>query len=64
MLYRHEVIKLMSDYIEQMNTQIAKQQGASDQEIEKVLGQARPQLDYVNGMLYDMLVENGVVVKQ
>jgi hypothetical protein len=55
---------MMSDYIEQMNTQMAKQQGASDQEIEKVLGQARPQLDYVNGLLYDMLVENGVVVKQ
>jgi hypothetical protein len=54
----------MSDYIEQMNTHMAKQQGMPDNEIEKVLGQARPQLDYVNGMLYDMLVENGVVVKQ
>ncbi len=64
MLYRHEVIKMMSDYIEQMNVQMAKQQGMPDSEIEKVLGQARPQLDFVNGMLYDMLVENGVVVKQ
>lgn len=55
---------MMSDYIEQMNVQMAKQQGMPDSEIEKVLGQARPQLDFVNGMLYDMLVENGVVVKQ
>lgn len=64
MLYRHEVIKMMSDYIEQMNIQIAKQQNISDNEIEKVIGQARPQLDYVNGMLYDMLVQNGVIIKQ
>jgi transcriptional/translational regulatory protein YebC/TACO1 len=64
MLYRHEVIKMMSDMIEEMNTQMAKQQGMPDSEIERVLGQARPQLDYVNGMLYDLLVQNGVIVKQ
>ncbi len=64
MLYRHEVIKMMSDMIEEMNTQMARQQNMPDSEIERVLGQARPQLDYVNGMLYDLLVQNGVIVKQ
>lgn len=64
MLYRHEVIKMMSDMIEEMNVQMAKQQGMPDSEIEKVLGQARPQLDFVNGMLYDLLVQNGVIIKQ
>lgn len=63
MLYRHEVIKMMSDMIEEMNKQIAKQQNMPESEIEKVIGQSRPQLDYVNGMLYDMLVQNGVIVK-
>ena len=55
---------MMSDMIEEMNTQMAKQQGMPDSEIEKVLGQARPQLDFVNGMLYDLLVQNGVIIKQ
>ncbi len=64
MLYRHKVIKMMSDMIEEMNTQMARQQNMPDSEIERVLGQARPQLDYVNGMLYDLLVQNGVIVKQ
>lgn len=59
---RADVVKLMSDYIDQMNTNMARAHGLSEEEITKTLSEHRPSLDNVNGLLYDLLVENGLII--
>jgi hypothetical protein len=60
-MYRDEVVKLMSDTIDNMNRQGAQNSGSSSDEIEKFIAAGRPQLDFVNGMLYDLLKNEGVI---
>lgn len=58
---RQEVVDLMTNAIENMNRQMAVQQNAPSDQVEQAISQQKPQLMFVNGMLYDLLVENGVV---
>lgn len=59
---RAEVVKLMSDFVDNMNRDAARQQGLQEAEIERTLAEFRPSLDSVNGMLYDLLVDNGLII--
>jgi hypothetical protein len=64
MLMRQEVVDLMTNAIENMNRQMAIQQNAPSDQVEQAISQQKPQLMYVNGMLYDLLVENGIIVNR
>lgn len=60
-MYRDEVVKLMSDSIDNMNRQGAQQSGLGEGEIEEFIATGRAQLDFVNGMLYDLLKNEGII---
>jgi hypothetical protein len=60
-MLRDEVVQLMTEAIDNMNRQMAIQQNAPSDQVEQALSQQRPQLMYVNGMLYDLLVEHGLI---
>lgn len=64
MLMRQEVVDLMTNAIENMNRQMAIQQNAPSDQVEQAISQQKPQLMFVNGMLYDLLVEHGVIVNR
>ena len=63
MLMRQEVVDIMTNAIENMNRQMAVQQNVPSDQVEQAISQGKPQLMYVNGMLYDLLVDNGVICK-
>lgn len=60
-MYKDEAVKLMSDYIDAMNRQLAAQANMPADQLEQAITQGRPQLDHVNGLLYDLLKENGLL---
>ncbi len=60
-MYREEVVKIMSDSIDNMNRNLAQQHGMPADTVEQQIKEARPQLDHVNGMLYDLLKEYGII---
>lgn len=60
-MFREEAVRLMSDMIDDFNRQQAAQNGIPMDQIEQYIQQGRPQMDLVNGMLYDMLKSNGVI---
>jgi len=60
-MYRDEVVKLMSDTIDNMNRQGAQNSGLNSDEVEQFISAGRSQLDFVNGMLYDLLKNEGVI---
>jgi hypothetical protein len=52
----------MTAYIENMNREMAISHGMDPTQIEIVLNQAKSDLQRVNGQLFDLLVERGVIV--
>jgi DNA modification methylase len=58
---REQVVGLMTDFINHMNTERAIQAGMGSEEIKVAIEQSRAELDYVNGLVYDLLVQNGVI---
>ena len=62
MMTKADVVKLMSNAIDDMNRNIGEGQGVPSEQIQEQLILMRPQLDHVNGMLYDLLVEYGLIV--
>jgi hypothetical protein len=61
-MYRDEVVKLMTDTIDEFNRYQAVQNNIPSDQIEEYIVQAREQLEFVNGMLYDVLKNNGVII--
>jgi hypothetical protein len=61
MLLRDEVVQLMSDHIDNMNRAMAQQHNVPQDQVEQQLSQQRPQMMYVNGLLFDLLVEHGYI---
>jgi hypothetical protein len=61
-MYRDEAVKLMTDTINEFNRYQASQNGVAQEQIEEFITQSKEQLDFVNGMLYDILKENGAIV--
>ena len=60
-MYRDEVIKLMTDSIDNFNRLQGQMNNINEAEIEEYIKQGRQQMEFVNGMLYDLLVDNGVI---
>lgn len=60
-MYRDEAIQLMTDTINSFNRSMAAQQGMPSEQVESFIEQGQQQLMYVNGMLYDVLKDNGVI---
>jgi hypothetical protein len=61
MFYRDDVVKMMSDYINKMNLEILQGMGTPDSDANAAIEQMQPELNRVNGLLYDLLKENGVI---
>lgn len=61
-MYRDEVVKIMTDTIDNFNRQQAEVHGMPADQIEEYIKQGRQQMEFVNGMLYDVLKENGVIL--
>jgi DNA modification methylase len=60
-LRRSEVIDLMTDTINKMNMKMMQDMNTPYEQIMGYIEQSTPDLDRVNGILFDMLVEHGVV---
>lgn len=60
-MYRDEAIKLMTNTIDDFNRQQGDLNGIPREQIEAYIEQCKDQMDFVNGMLYDVLKENGVI---
>lgn len=58
---KQEVVKLMTDYINNMNRGLAMQANMPQEKIEEALRSSTPQLVEVNGRLYDLLSAHGVI---
>lgn len=61
-MYRDEVVKLMTDAIDNFNRLQGQMNSIPEEQIEEYIKQGRQQMEFVNGMLYDLLVDNGVIV--
>lgn len=61
-MYRDEAIQLMCNTIDEFNRFNASAQGITSEQIEEFITSGRAQLEYVNGLLYDTLKNNGVIV--
>ena len=61
MFYRDDVVKMMSDYINKMNLEILQGMGTAESDASTAIEQMQPELNRVNGLLYDLLKENGVI---
>lgn len=60
-MYRDEAVKLMTDTIDEFNRYQAAQNNVPSDQIEEYIKAGRQQMEFVNGMLYDVLKENGVI---
>ena len=60
-LKRKEVIDLMTKEIIDMNIKLAGTQVVPNEQIQEYIKQATPELNRVNGILFDMLVQRGVI---
>ena len=60
-MFRDEVVKLMTDTIDNFNRYQGQMNNIQEDQIEEYIKQGREQMEFVNGMLYDLLAENGVI---
>lgn len=60
-MYRQEVIELMTNAINDMNRKRGMEAGLRADEIEQAIGMMSNELNNVNALLYDLLVDNGVI---
>lgn len=61
MFYKDDVVKMMTDYINKMNREILQGLGTPDADANTAIEQMQPELTRVNGLLFDLLKENGVI---
>ena len=60
-MYREEVVKLMSDTIDNYNRFNALSNNIPTDQMEDFIRQGRDQMEFVNGMIYDTLKEYGII---
>ena len=60
-MYKDEVVALMTDYINKMNRTRAEEMLVPSEQIDEMELQSTPEFNRVNGEIYDMLVDNGVI---
>lgn len=58
---RDEVIELMTNFVNKMNREMGYQHNIPSDMLEQQIAAQKDQLDYVNGMLFDILLENGYI---
>ena len=58
---KEQVVELMTETIVNLNIGLAKQKEMPQDEIDKMAEMSRPQFRVVNGILYDVLKENGAL---
>ena len=58
---KEQVVELMTETIVNLNIGLAKQKEMPQDEIDKMAEISRPQFRIVNGILYDVLKENGAL---
>ena len=56
---KEQVVELMTETIVNLNIGLAKQKEMTQDEIDQMAEISRPQFRVVNGILYDVLKENG-----
>jgi hypothetical protein len=61
MFYRDEVVEMMTNHINTMNRNVLFRLDMPEEQINETLAQMQDELNRVNGELYDMLKENGVI---
>lgn len=57
---KDEIIAVMTDTINKMNREQAWQNGVPSDQVEQVISQMQPELNRVNGIVYDKLAELGL----
>jgi hypothetical protein len=60
-MYRQEVIELMTNTINDMNRKRGTEAGLREEEVNQAINMMIPELNNVNALLYDLLVENGII---
>ena len=60
---REEVVTLMCNTVDEFNRYNATQNNFSAEQIEEFILAGRESMEFVNGMLYDVLRENGVIAE-
>lgn len=58
---KDQVIRLMTDFINEMNRTAGYSTGMPIQQVEDFISSSTPELMRVNGLLYDLLVEHSVI---
>lgn len=61
MLYKNEVVKIMTDTINDMNRQMGQMYNVPSAQIEEMIEKSTDELNRVNGLLYDKLKEVGII---
>lgn len=60
-MYRDEVVEIMTNYLNNMNRKHAEDMLVPIEQIEEMEQGTTPDFNRVNGELYDLLVEYGVI---
>ncbi len=58
---KEQVVELMTETIINLNIGLAKQKEMPEDQIDQMVEISRPQFRVVNGILYDVLKENGAL---
>jgi hypothetical protein len=58
---KEEAVTLMTKAINDMNAEKAEEHGVPAAEVQQMIWQDTPELNRVNGMLFDVLYENGYI---
>jgi hypothetical protein len=58
---KEQVVDLMTDTVINLNKTIAAEQNVPDEAIDEFIKLQMPQFKYVNGLLYDLLDNNGII---
>jgi hypothetical protein len=60
-MYRDEIVQLMCDTVNTYNRSLVDAGAITSQEMESFIEQGAEQLKYMNGLLHDVLKDNGVI---
>jgi hypothetical protein len=58
---KDQVVAVMSDVVNNLNFQVALEQGAPIEDAKSAIEAHQPHLVYVNGLIYDRLLEEGLL---
>jgi hypothetical protein len=60
-MLRDEVVNVMTEVINKMNREMGAQHNVPSDVLEQQIITQKEQLNYVNGLLYDTLLEYGII---